>query len=1335
MTLALMVGSYYLPTAESHSGTSIPIKVINTPPVIDGIAKSGEYVVTSHPNFTINYQGHDFFVEYDLAYDHEFLYGNVRIKMPDSYPGDILDVMINFDNNHDGVHDIGEDNIGIHPYNDRSFYRDPNTGNSWWRPDQQEDGYGTTTSSRDFNIPTERWQNFEFKKPLCSGQITDFCITYNDTIGFKIGFALSAPSPFGGLYINGNINNPTDDLILTTEKIIPTYISMPSNSLVEYVSLTSILYPNQTRSISVTCPINYIALSGGFSSNLDEVDPLSSNYFEDNRFSIEYFNSAQTFAQVKTTVTCLKNDQNSFDVTETFAPNSKLTNHNESISVTGTCPHGYVSTGSGFGDQTEFTVFSNAPISSDSLNPSEWEFKGKNNARDPDLLYGKLQCLKIKDGNFHLKVIKPAKILVSPFEYKKSELSCPTNDIAVGHGFSFNSFTHSSLQPIQLFPSVDSNKRIISYNNTKANSAEIEPYVLCLSETNPKYDVPFKTGGTTPPEGFDIQGIKDSADEGAKDVYFHLQFYELPTQVIHQLLANNEINLIEYLSSKLYVAKIPLSRIDGINWNDFGVRAAFPITTDTKVDPIIYKETAPEWAGIQMSSDMVSKVPPDMFTSLIHFHDDVTKQEILDAISISEGYPNYVAESSSIASAFLNLNHVQKLSERNTVQFITYVDPPLEPESHAAQEFIGIKDARRAFSSLNGDGVKVMVYDNAAILPHIHLDDKVIIAETNILQNGLDHPTKVAGIIASSVGQVADHALLTQLGHSHEGVSPNVQLYSYGIWDTWQIHINDHDFIGSLFHTNFSDMEDDFRSAMSNDVDLSNLSMGHVVTERVHKHEEHGRPDFSVECTQLGSYSSTSQLLDRISYDGLGHEHGPLLIIKSAGNERQYDDCNVRVYNQRGWNTNNAAESYGIINSPATAKNLIVVGSIDTATGNFSAFSNFGPTSDGRLKPDIMAPGCNTSNPAHEPSLQNTGYWFTGLNNNYVQDCGTSFSAPLVTGLVSLLNQEWRITHSERLPPHTAKAILIHTADDPPSPKPGPNYQFGWGIANALRAITLVHENPNEQRIFQGQVNEGQVFTQTFTSNGDNPLRATLVWDDPPGAITVEPSLQSDLDLVVKHNNRVFYPWVLDPNNPNQPAKNSTFLQVPLKDELNNVEVVDTDPISGNWVVEVTGEAVPFSPQKFTLIISDSITLPNTSNGGGSVNPDDPCQQSELSVGDRCIPYTMSSGSITSAEINQDNPSLVINIDSNSDGSITLNPPEEFFTGIEHYSIDGQSPVFLTDDNEITINFRGGDRVIEIHATRIIPEFSTIAVLVLGVSVLSLILVSSRSSLKLNPKN
>ena len=71
-----------------------------------------------------------------------------------------------------------------------------------------------------------------------------------------------------------------------------------------------------------------------------------------------------------------------------------------------------------------------------------------------------------------------------------------------------------------------------------------------------------------------------------------------------------------------------------------------------------------------------------------------------------------------------------------------------------------------------------MVYDNAAILPHIHLDDKVIIAETNILQNGLDHPTKVAGIIASSVGQVADHALLTQLGHSHEGVSPNITLSS-----------------------------------------------------------------------------------------------------------------------------------------------------------------------------------------------------------------------------------------------------------------------------------------------------------------------------------------------------------------------------------------------------------------------------------------------------------------------------------------------------------------------------------------------------------------------------
>lgn len=78
------------------------------------------------------------------------------------------------------------------------------------------------------------------------------------------------------------------------------------------------------------------------------------------------------------------------------------------------------------------------------------------------------------------------------------------------------------------------------------------------------------------------------------------------------------------------------------------------------------------------------------------------------------------------------------------------------------------------------------------------------------------------------------------------------------------------------------------------------------------------------------------------------------------------------------------------INVPADANDIITVGAVST-NGSNAAFSSIGPTADGRVKPDVMALGSPTS-------------VITG-RGVISKDIGTSFSAPLVAGMIACLWQ------------------------------------------------------------------------------------------------------------------------------------------------------------------------------------------------------------------------------------------------------------------------------------------------------------------------------------------
>lgn len=120
--------------------------------------------------------------------------------------------------------------------------------------------------------------------------------------------------------------------------------------------------------------------------------------------------------------------------------------------------------------------------------------------------------------------------------------------------------------------------------------------------------------------------------------------------------------------------------------------------------------------------------------------------------------------------------------------------------------------------------------------------------------------------------------------------------------------------------------------------------------------------------------------------------------------------------------------SWKRINFPGDARDILTVGAVD-ANGENASFSSIGPTADGRIKPDVMAQGSPTA------VIDGRG--------NISHDMGTSFSTPLVAGLVACL---W-----QALPQKNAKQI-IQLVKDSGSNTSTPDNIYGYGIPDFWKA-------------------------------------------------------------------------------------------------------------------------------------------------------------------------------------------------------------------------------------------------------------------------------------------
>lgn len=323
----------------------------------------------------------------------------------------------------------------------------------------------------------------------------------------------------------------------------------------------------------------------------------------------------------------------------------------------------------------------------------------------------------------------------------------------------------------------------------------------------------------------------------------------------------------------------------------------------------------------------------------------------------------------------------------------------------------------------------------------------------------------------------------------------------------------------------------------------------------------------------FGAYDSRAQSFDEICYNNPFY-----LPVVSAGNSRNDNTspASSQVSNKGG---------YDLIFGHGNAKNVMTVAAvsevssyIDESSVIMSSFSSWGPSDDGRIKPDISTKGVSVR------STLRTSNTATGLLS------GTSMAAPGITGVVLLLQQYYKQLYSNYMRSATVKGLILHTADEA-GYWPGPDYEYGWGLVNAEKAAIAIRDKNSttstKSIIDELSLNNGATYTKTITASGTAPLRISISWTDPQSPFTnsgtVDPTtkyLVNDLDIKITKDGITYYPWKMQ--GMSEPFNSATNIST---NDVDNFERVDINNPSGTYTITVTHKGtLSGGSQNFSLI-------------------------------------------------------------------------------------------------------------------------------------------------------
>jgi hypothetical protein len=418
--------------------------------------------------------------------------------------------------------------------------------------------------------------------------------------------------------------------------------------------------------------------------------------------------------------------------------------------------------------------------------------------------------------------------------------------------------------------------------------------------------------------------------------------------------------------------------------------------------------------------------------------------------------------------------------------------------------------------------------------------------------------------------------------------------------------------------------------ASLNDLRISNHSYGFAIGWRVVTWDYGDGPestwawygDAAVSETEdylAGHYHERAVGVDQVAYD-----NPRFLQCWAAANDRDdfgpapggrhiYQDPDNNYEWTESFTPRDADGPWDCIPPAQIAKNVLTVGAVHDVPGGYTepgdvrlaGFSSTGPADDGRIKPDIVANGIELYS---AQASGTTAYAQSGWS-------GTSMATPNASGTLGLLLDHWRRTFggAPATDPlaSTMKAIVIHTADET-GDAPGPDYEFGWGLLDAVGAADLIVADTVEDLTIQElSLAQGQVYELALApAPGAQEIRATCVWTDPPGPEAPaaldppDPALVNDLDLrIVRVGGGTHYPWRLDRDNPSAPATNAG------DNSVDNVEQVVLAPAPGATYRLTVGHkgTLTNGPQAFSLVLTGAVAAPTPScpgdvNGDGVTN-------------------------------------------------------------------------------------------------------------------------------------
>ena len=340
--------------------------------------------------------------------------------------------------------------------------------------------------------------------------------------------------------------------------------------------------------------------------------------------------------------------------------------------------------------------------------------------------------------------------------------------------------------------------------------------------------------------------------------------------------------------------------------------------------------------------------------------------------------------------------------------------------------------------------------------------------------------------------------------------------------------------------------------AASQGLSLSNHSYG-IKSENV--------PDW-----YFGCYITAAR-----DWDALMYAAPQYLLVNAVGNSRGMAHNQDPLYGS-------PEQGFDELLGFSVSKNSLTVGSaqLDWGTERVSAiisdFSTIGPTDDGRIKPDLVSDG----NGLHTATV--------GGTQAYTLSSGTSMAAPAVTGGLALLKEYAQRLGLPALNAASLKGLALHSASD--LGEQGPDYEMGWGAFNGLSGIHFLQQLGYNSLLEERILRQGETHVLSVQARQGESLRISISWTDPAGeAQRLEvnnpvAALVNDLDLRLSRNGQIYYPWILDRNNAENPATQGDNTVDPY-------ERIELTANEGEYLLQIShkGELLSGS-QSYSLLIS-----------------------------------------------------------------------------------------------------------------------------------------------------